>query len=542
MIRYKSSTNFQPAAREWRNSEFCTIKRQREDFNDMFNAEYKARLSAGDLSLVFVLTYNEAHVHYQYGRNVLDADDLKCFSKASKFAKRLSRTFGYTFDFVCVGEYGNGGESHDYKGKRGKGNNPHFHCVGWFHKEFDTDAWKDYMQEIGIKYVDIYDAMCKLVRVTWQGDTCNDAKIYGRNVEAQKRGLGFVKLDGSIRSAHNGGSYISKYLGKDIRKTFLHEYFGQFLKHFEQIAIDAIYEKKVEYFQRTRHNMPDFDYDDIYKYWLRSRRHDIVEFKKCREIVRFDSAVSSGTYFGECFGDIFEHLDDMYITYYNEFGRDINGRFSPKVRKFHGFGYALLDECDKIKGTYNGFNPKRGAYTRILPPSLQRNLYYSYKVVKSLNPLAKSAKCVKYFLKPIGVQHLRYTLSKMVDTCERLCKNSGVPSLVENAYQVANAKLISAYDMEIETFDNYFPTEDSFISLVQDRDACINFAIAQRSVFALESSKEDRVFIQFDKVVSSCIMADMRILDDMLEIYRQKHDRDAEIWLSAWQSVYNSKY
>ena len=224
------------------------IKRQREDFNDMFVAENNYRISRGDISLVFVLTYNDEHIHNMFGQNMLDSDDLKCYAKSSRFAKFLRRSLGYTFDFVCVGEFGQGGETHNYHGSRGVGNNPHYHCVGWFHRvgSRNQSSLVRWFMKIGLPldlamYND-FDLLPLLVRYEWQKCLEDNIIDYGNNPWLRSKGLGYVRLDGQVRSSYSGGSYIGKYIGKDIRALYLSCYKDYFVPNLVTTLYSAIHE------------------------------------------------------------------------------------------------------------------------------------------------------------------------------------------------------------------------------------------------------------------------------------------------------------
>ena len=212
------------------------IRQIREDFNDMFKSENESRLSDGDMSIVFVLTYRNEQLRYRFGRYVVDAEDLSRFSKSSRLEKVYERAFGYEFDFISVGEYGEGGITHGVVGIRGKGNNPHFHCCGWFHCIGDYDLSKIYTAlqsaqhpvtyaktlEDFVKWYSrlsdikscLYDWMCFLLRHEWQSNNCQSIQDMSKS-PVTHTGLGFCKLDGKIQFS-GASAYLSKYMGKDM--------------------------------------------------------------------------------------------------------------------------------------------------------------------------------------------------------------------------------------------------------------------------------------------------------------------------------------
>lgn len=364
------------------------LKSAREDFNDMFYYEAEYRKERGDLSLVFVLTYNDEHLRQYMGHNMLDSFDLKVYAKSSKWSKMLERVFGYVFDFVCVGEFGNGGESHNYVGVRGKGENPHFHCAGWFHRI--SAPRPDYIQVLlsfGIDKTDPKDYLPLLVRYAWQGSAV-ETIVFDRDPFLRKLGLGHVTLDGEIESSCKGGSYISKYMGKDF-KTLNRKCFNDgFCLYAKSILTDFIREMSLSV-------------NTLYL-WLNYRKHfPLDSLNRCGFMAfYFNCTILARPIFIDCYSQFlkeFQKIDEVYIDIYNEFQSFMNGRYSPKVRKFHGFGYRLLSVADVDKGTYKIVR-KGVEIERNLPSSIARWCYYDHVVVNDMY----GEKCVRYILNDLG--------------------------------------------------------------------------------------------------------------------------------------------
>lgn len=407
MKHYKSSSNCYKDFIPVKGVNKC-IRDMREDFEDLFTAEHDYRQKRGDKSVVFCLTYNDEHIRNFYGHNVLDSDDVhKCISKASKFGKKMQRA-GYTFDYVLVGEYGNGGVTHGVHGVRGSGNNPHYHGVGWFHK-FDTS-----------KPTLPYDTLCSMLREAWQGCAESNPSVYGRSRAMRAAGLGFVCLSGEILCPTAGVQYISKYIGKDIM-TLHKDMLSEVLPGaFKQVAYAVI----IEFFNNR--DLGDMSVvSQFYQHWQM-----FLPFNHPLYLPRTrDTWFTPSNMYYKYVPFVNDILDSFYHDFMEDFCADVN-RISPKLRHFHGFGHSLLAHADLETGTYaRPFSSGR----RSLPLCLIRKAYYNYSV--SLVPnedvrrtsrfynvlgdkteiVKKYAKQVSYTLNELGRKRLVCSLEKRIN-------------------------------------------------------------------------------------------------------------------------------
>lgn len=527
--------------RSWRDSE---LKSRREDFNDMFMAECDYRAERGDISIVFVLTYNDEHLCHKYGQNLLDADHLKMFSKSSRFAKMLRRKYGYEFDFVCVGEYGNGGKSHNKVGQRGVGQNPHFHCAGWFHKVADVELPAGFVPERDLPL---------LIRQEWQRCSEYDIIRYAASPELRALGLGFVCLDGPIRSKKNGGSYISKYISKDIQSLYCEIYLKGFCRYLCPALCCAL----------RSANVPEFmPYLDIVRSWcvfrllVRGRRplkdlQLLAEYLKDRK-VDFNPL----SFYFDIIDDI---LSETYKNYLDDFYAELNKRHSPKLRKFQGFGYSLMKYADIEKTTYT-VHRKCGAVTRFLPPSLVRHFYYDHHVclvhqnldgsrpkycTKNLPFVPQDVednpcKCVVYTLNELGRKALRVRLVSQVLYARLIVEKLGSPLLMQNCTAVLNfVYCLRSWFIDVQKYKFHS-------SVIFDFAACVDLSLTfrQQSVFltrevsSVPLASLDSFFYDTFDWLKPCV----KEFDDiMLSVRSAKNEKDME-FNRLWRKCYLSTF
>lgn len=505
------------------------IKSIREDFNDMFSAEHSARLSVGDRSLVFVLTYNDEHILHKYGRNLLNAADLKRFSKSSAFAKFLLRGYGVVFDYVSIGEYGNGGESHDFHGVRGKGNNPHFHCVGWFHSVQEPNneiIFKGLKKRglLSLQNLDHYDQLCALVRWNWQGCLESDKIKYGLSPALRSLGLGFVDIDGPVKTC-GASSYISKYMGKNVHGLYQTLIENKFLESWKPLFIEKLHKLRCKVF------IPLSD-DDVLKLWYyHAKSTDCSNYELFRYLPIERTNLPPCGYLS--FVELFKVFDYLFIENVEDFQQEFNITYSPKMRHFAGFGYALIHQANMLDGTYYITRPK-GTVNRVLPPSLLRHFFYNYKVC--VNSVGE--KIVKYELNKYGLRLVENRLKNSLHSSRLLIRSVGSPQLQERADEVT--RLFHC----VLPYQTHFPVY--FRHLIKDDKTAIKFNIECHSV-------DCPVHLVPCKRVLYDILDDVRRLEpalyaaykEFLDI-RNKHllyrdSKDAE-FLDKCQEIYKFSY
>lgn len=473
---YDTTNSFVVHKLDFFNFSASRIKSQREDFNDMFVAENNFRVNRGDYSLVFCLTYNDEHLRKYCGHNMLDSDDLKVYAKSSKWSKMLERVYGFTFDFVAVGEFGNGGESHNFRGSRGKFENPHFHCVGWFHRVHKPDEHlEEKLVNSPLEFLSEYERLCWLVRDAWQCSSHDNIEAYARDVFSRRLGLGFVKLDGPVRSSFSGGSYIGKYIGKDIARLSRECFRDCFVGHVDSILKDFVRERGL--------------HDDLIGLWVNYRSNFPLDSLLKADWIRYKEYVHYPIrrLYRDVYSSFFEDfvvMDNLYLSAWSEFQSYMSGRYSPKVRKFHGFGYSLLGDADLEAGTYT-VNRKSGVVCRSLPPSLARYAYYNHYVTTN----TQGEKIVKYILNDLGLRKLGCCLRSSVnmDVLKASIKGSEQLKMLSRTAAIW-LNCCSTYDVKR---DAWHLVEPELRSIVEncDVDAAIRYACACRSTSVYEFSE-----------------------------------------------------
>lgn len=523
-------------------SHVCQI---REDFNDMFAAENEMRTKRGDRSIVFILTYREEKLRYRFGRYVVDGEDLHRFSKSSKLEKIYERAFGFKFDFISVGEYGEGGLTHGVIGKRGKGNNPHFHCAGWFHKIADPDLSRIYTALCDINYpcvyaidrqyfIDLYskspnldqylyDWATALLRYTWQKNNCQSIVSMSKSPYTLN-GLGFCKLDGEIRF-DGASAYLSKYMGKDMlnfHNELVRDHFG---KELYGILIDLLV---------TDFNLPSCTANYVIGLW--NKREHVGELDPFLNYNPFGFAPILDKYdVSKLLRCISKHYDDFVF----EFESELN-RFSPKLRHFHGFGYSLLDssKCNKKLGTYTATR-KRGDFTRPLPPSLQRHLYYDFHEQICLGVMSSKQKVVRYTLNDLGREHLSIVLRNNIK------RDITLASIFEDGKYKHLAQPISIFLNCIFPY-RYLAGCNFPFDVLSDIDNAISYSLMCRQEYVgIFARPETR---KFSNPLNDLYNIDSELYEAFLAFFdykqnlRKASDDKSALFLSHWSNVYLNTY
>lgn len=543
------------------------IKSDREDFRDLFTAEHSYRLEHGYKSIVYCLTWNDEHVHYKYGRNVLHAPDLDRYSKSSAFAKRLKRLFGVTYNYVCVGELGCGGETHEKKSTRGYGNNPHYHCVGWYNvptKISNIKSVIDLLKEIHFlnpdyfydpkqvdetnynlvteKYIlDNFDSIfCSYLVYSWQGNLEPDILKYGRSKILRSQGLGHVELSGEIITAVGGSSYISKYMGKDMFNMYKGLYYKKMLHELAHYLTSSLTEK----FEELGHH---YTYRSILPFinmWLHNTNNTFVN-SSLNPIIRkyFDYkyndeysllAIKVQSHFNE----IIDILDYHYTIFMEDYLLGLNTDMSPKLRKFHGFGRNLLKDADLEKGTYT-IHYSDKVVERNLPPSLKRYVYYDYNVC--IND--RGDKVVLYSLNNTGRRYIDCTTQRAEHLMNVTYKSIfGInPNIVPAVRYIV---YLSKFDISQTQFDDTFFCHCLFDP---ERSAALNwlFSCYRPSPHNSNIHWEPRTFIDIESYMRDTYPD---VYEYVLKIRKHltqkaivKNLKDLD-FITSWHNVYNFNY
>lgn len=550
MIHYTTSNNFQVRKLDFHRFDASMIKSIREDFHDMFSAETIKREKDGDLSVVFCLTYNELHLRTKYGQNLVDSDDLKVFAKSSAWHKWLVRNCGYSFDFVCVGEFGNGGKSHCGFSSRGVGNNPHFHCVGWFHKSgFLTDDFVNFRLRRKLfgentsetwSNRSTYDLLCLYLRLGWQNNLVDNIEDYASDRLLQTCGLGFVQLDGKIRYSVRAGSYISKYIGKDIRGHQMSTYYKSFNQSLFAVLCDSVKEsfsaRFDDNFKTYKANIPAIISVYFHSAYGFKRYSCYIWYRSFLDFIR-----SKVTTFGRDFSTYISFYDGWFAgvveSFCHQFFEDMNGRFSPKLRKFRGFGYSLLEDADLDAGTYTFMNKRGQMVTRLLPPSLARHAYYKFEKYPNIDVTSSTKYIVRYYLNEAGRKHIDY-----IAQCSYSRNFLVARRLFGDEKRAEMAAVVKTF------LSTWNPTEQLYRSyrlfdLLSDYHVAKSYWMAAHQYMPVIPNTDNRVFV--DVLRRICdefpdVYADYITLDrERLRMRNDKNEKDSE-YLSSWLKMYDA--
>lgn len=188
------------------------VKQQKmEGYETRMYYEYQDTQRKGGFTQFVTLTYNDEAIPKYNGHNCLRNSDIRYLFHDTRFFKDLKKKYGYTFKYYCGAEFGEGGETHQYKGKRGYGNNPHYHIIIFF---TPLQEWKGYTDKETGEIVttphltprEVADG----IRHYWCGEGIYDYKEYKKGI------VSFGKFDkyGLVKN-FRAMSYTSKYCIKD---------------------------------------------------------------------------------------------------------------------------------------------------------------------------------------------------------------------------------------------------------------------------------------------------------------------------------------
>lgn len=551
MVHYKTSNAFQVRKLDFHRYDSSLVKSQREDFHDMFSAETLKREKDGDLSVVFCLTYNDLHIRNKYGQNLVDSDDLQVYAKSSAWHKWLCRNVGYSFDFVSVGEFGNGGKSHSGFSKRGKGQNPHFHCVGWFHKFYGyDDSYVNFLlrrklfgensHETWVTR-STYDLLCLFLRLGWQNNLVDCIEDYASDRLLQTCGLGFVSLDGKIKYSVRAGSYISKYIGKDMRGLQMSSYHTSFNQSLYSVLCDSVREsfstRFDDNFKFYQANIPAIVSVYFHSPFAFRRYSSNTWYRPFLDFCRKQVSV-----FGRDFSSHLQFFDGWFAeiveSFCYQFNEDMNGRYSPKLRKFRGFGYSLLDTANLENGTYTFENKRGQMVTRLLPPSLARHAYYRFERYPNPDVTAKSKYLVRYYLNTQGRLHISRTSDIVYQrnffVARRLLgdeKRAEMAAIVKT--------FLSTWNPTSELYKSY-----RLHDLLTQFDVAKSFWLAAHQYISIAPDTEHRVFVDILVRIREQypdVYADFVALDrERLRMRNDKNEKDSE-YVASWLKLYDSE-
>ncbi|QCS36077.1 replication initiator protein [Capybara microvirus Cap1_SP_118] len=176
---------------------------KRSDLTIRMYYEYLRTSSLNGLSLFVTLTYNDEHLPRFLGHPVHNHDDIRRITNLIKVRCKRQKI---GFSYVIVPEFGEGGLTHYYRGKRGYGHNPHYHCV--FH--FTPLGGEG-------EFLPDYIYFQKLIAHYWQGNINNTLRKETDLKRYKQFKFGIVNFgrNNGIVYGPQAFQYLSKYVVKD---------------------------------------------------------------------------------------------------------------------------------------------------------------------------------------------------------------------------------------------------------------------------------------------------------------------------------------
>ncbi|QCS36488.1 replication initiator protein [Capybara microvirus Cap3_SP_423] len=394
----------------------------------------------GGQQFFYTLTYNDDHLPTFLGRNCHDYNDIR-YLTVGAFAKKLLRHYNLSMKYMISSECGEG------KGKRGYGQNPHYHII------FDLRPLVPGASICPIEFR-------SLLREYWQG-VDEDPLAPGSKPQQYKFGIVQEGQNlGQIDNAYNASAYVSKYLVKTIdqrkeAREVLRELYLQVVKSFE----------RVKYYKDFLDNTFD-EYDfRLHRYY---QIYTETNWCNSPNIPHYDAVPRDDEDFLEwlCLHHCWNRFSEWFASDINEEYRkqknEYRNRYAPKVRISNGFGdYALnfVDENNKVPlMTFKGHKLKK------IGSHLYRKLYKDWYV----DPITKT---VRYKDKDSAIIGKIQTLDDVI-----LHKTNCVKAKLQKSSRPELASLSNMYSI----FDTVY--RDRIIRLTDERfydDSCITPEVYQ---------------------------------------------------------------
>ncbi|UPW42027.1 replication initiator protein [Dipodfec virus RodF1_17] len=334
---------------------------------------YKYIKSIGGEAYFYTFTYNNRNLPHWFGHTVCDNSDLRWFLNDSGFRQLLRSKYGVRLGYFITTEYGEG------KGKRGKGNNPHYHAIFYL--------WTDDNRPVN----DIVNARLfkHLVQYYWQGSFKNP-RFYKKGKADPSN---FHGLLGRLEN-EKAVCYCCKYVTKDsliennlndLKLTIYREILRKFL--YKRYFID--------YFDLDFFALQDFleyDFSDPFGFPLPI---NLMEAFEKGELVT-----------------VFPFLNRVFNLYYKKTFRN---RYSPKVFMSQGIGISALDYINVEEATIPLSDPKLVVKNVPIPLYLYRKFYCD--VVKDTEGNNR------YILNDYGIEQRVNSLQKKLEDLSFLARS-----------------------------------------------------------------------------------------------------------------------
>lgn len=412
----------------------------------------------------YTTTYNDSAIPY------FDLEDISipCFSyddirlvTNGLITKTLNRKYGSTLRYFCCCEYGEGGSTHNYKGVRGAGRNPHLHWIFFVSplRDENNNPIFDNYKKISAR------GFRNLVKKVWQYRRDPDTKeIYlcdwkqarfGHVQEGNNNGvIDLPKYDssGKLTVSPDCFSYVSKYVTKD---NVCLGYEKQVLAYFEReinsrfITLHTL----LEYYKQLKENMSSYNRNTLlidsglidYNHW-RKKTH--FKDKSYENYIR--------TYRPDIMQDFIPGLENFFKSYAKktvaDLFRNYKNKYSAKVRTSKSLGIFGLQFVKDVDSNPHFVLPS-STLQKVQKPALYyfRKLYYD--TVKC--PVTEN---ILYVLNDRGINLKSSQLSETVNRYYNNLKSSY--SFVCNPLNAPSVRLHNNSVFSLEQLTKFKPLSD----------------------------------------------------------------------------------
>lgn len=198
---------------------FQCAKSKMEGYETRLYYEYQYTISHNGWCQYVTLTYNDKHIPFCFGIPCLKNSDIRALFNGTRFFRYLERDRGYKMKYFVGAELGEGGKAHNYKGKRGEGNNPHYHLILFFTPVKDWSLVDKVSGEVITKPFLYPYEVANAIKHFWQGNvTLDGSVIKGKQSYTKFRkgicNFGTVDKYGVVKDS-KALTYTSKYCVKD---------------------------------------------------------------------------------------------------------------------------------------------------------------------------------------------------------------------------------------------------------------------------------------------------------------------------------------
>lgn len=273
--------------------------------------EYLYTQKVNGITFFFTLTYNDKSIPKFLNYNVFSYKDIRYITNGA-LSKRLLREYGASLKYFCACESGEG------KGKRGFGNNPHYHFIFFvqpandFYKVVPVNVFTNWLKEL------------------WLGTT--------NRIDYRSAKYGIVKEGklGAVVTNSSAFRYCAKYCIKDSYQLNVE---NDVYKYFYNKVLSDGFDLNCLY---NYYKCFDFNKYEFWQEFKLSLYHDFLKYNPTLSI-------KDWIFFNcKCGADILKHLDDWFKSFYvprltDKYFNDFLNNHSGKVR------------CSKLLGSY-GFN------------------------------------------------------------------------------------------------------------------------------------------------------------------------------------------